>query len=78
VWPGNRPGEILRRCAAQNDVAGRPGGSFIFSLAHPCFEGTEREYQDKGCVEVKEYLAEHCLPQPFGCLFHRPLSHYAH
>jgi 2-polyprenyl-3-methyl-5-hydroxy-6-metoxy-1,4-benzoquinol methylase len=54
----------------------RSGGSFIFSLAHPCFEGTEREYQDKGCVEVKEYLAEYCLPQPFGCLFHRPLSHY--
>lgn len=63
--------------AIQNCVdALRSGGTLIFSLAHPCFEGTEREYQDKGYVEVKEYLAEYCLPQPFGCLFHRPLSHY--
>lgn len=54
----------------------RRGGSFIIALAHPCFEETESQYQDRGYVEVREYLAEYGIPQQFGRRFHRPLSRY--
>jgi 2-polyprenyl-3-methyl-5-hydroxy-6-metoxy-1,4-benzoquinol methylase len=54
----------------------RSGGSFVFSLAHPCFEESEGEYAAKGYVEVREYLAEYHIEQQFGRKHHRPLSHY--
>ena len=54
----------------------KPGGSFIFSLLHPCFEEPGAEWIRKGAVEVREYLHEHVKPQTFGYLFHRPLSSY--
>lgn len=54
----------------------KPGGSFIFSLLHPCFEEPGAEWLRKGYVEVREYLSEHTKEQRFGTLFHRPLSSY--
>jgi hypothetical protein len=54
----------------------RPGGSFIFSLVHPCFEGSGTLWKEKRYVEVREYLQEHEQPTRFGVLFHRPLSRY--
>lgn len=54
----------------------RPGGSLIFSLAHPCFEERSAEWGQKGFVAVREYLQEHVRQQTFAPLFHRPLSCY--
>lgn len=54
----------------------KPGGSFIFSLLHPCFEEPGAEWLRKGYVEVREYLSEYTKEQRFGTLFHRPLSSY--
>jgi hypothetical protein len=54
----------------------RPGGKFIFSLTHPCFEESSASWNEKGFVEVREYLHEHMRAQAVGALFHRPLSRY--
>ncbi|HEY7355485.1 MAG TPA: class I SAM-dependent methyltransferase [Ktedonobacterales bacterium] len=62
----------IRNCIA----ALKPGGDFIFSLLHPCFEEPGSEWLRKGCVEVREYLREHVKEQRFGYLFHRPLCSY--
>jgi 2-polyprenyl-3-methyl-5-hydroxy-6-metoxy-1,4-benzoquinol methylase len=53
-----------------------PGGDFIFSFSHPCFEEPSSAWGGKGYVEVREYLAEYTIPQTFAPRFHRPLSHY--
>ncbi len=57
-------------------VALKHGGSFIFSLLHPCFEKSATEWAKKGHVEVREYLQEYAVPQGYAYLFHRPLSAY--
>lgn len=57
-------------------VALKSGGSFIFSLLHPCFEEPASEWTKKGYVEVKEHLQEYIAPQNYAYLFHRPLSAY--
>lgn len=62
----------MRNCIA----ALKPGGDFIFSLLHPCFEEPGSEWPRKGYVEVREYLREHVRQQTFGYLFHRPLGSY--
>jgi 2-polyprenyl-3-methyl-5-hydroxy-6-metoxy-1,4-benzoquinol methylase len=62
----------MRNCIA----ALRPGGTFIFSLLHPCFEEPGSEWLRKGYVEVREYLNDHIKPQTYAYLFHRPLSSY--
>lgn len=54
----------------------KSGGSFIFSLLHPCFEEPASEWVKKGYVEVKEYLQEYTTPQTYAYLFHRPLGTY--
>lgn len=53
-----------------------PGGDFIFSLSHPCFEEPSTAWAGKGHVAVSEYLAEYTIQQTFSPRFHRPLSHY--
>ena len=53
-----------------------PGGDFIFSLAHPCFEESSPAWDGKECVVVREYLAEYVIPQTIAPRFHRPLSRY--
>jgi 2-polyprenyl-3-methyl-5-hydroxy-6-metoxy-1,4-benzoquinol methylase len=57
-------------------VALKSGGSFIFSLLHPCFEEPASEWAKKSYVEVREYLQEYTVPQTYTYLFHRPLSAY--
>ncbi|MHB8576710.1 MAG: class I SAM-dependent methyltransferase [Dehalococcoidia bacterium] len=53
----------------------RPGGDFIFSLSHPCFEEDGAAWA-KGYVAVAEYLNEHTIEQAVSMRFHRPLSRY--
>jgi len=57
-------------------VALRPGGRFVFSLLHPCFEETGSAWASQGYVAVREYFGEYAQPQTFGVFFHRPLSDY--
>jgi SAM-dependent methyltransferase len=55
----------------------KPGGSFVFSLQHPCFEEPSAGWPAKRYVAVHEYLDEFTREQSPGTyLFHRPLSHY--
>ena len=63
----------MRACIA----ALRPGGRFVFSLLHPCFEESGSAWASQGYVAVREYLSEYTTPQTsFGVFFHRPLSAY--
>ncbi|HEV7128993.1 MAG TPA: class I SAM-dependent methyltransferase [Ktedonobacterales bacterium] len=62
----------IRQCVA----ALRPGGSLVFSLAHPCFEDTEESWARTGAISVRDYLRESRIPQTFAARFHRPLSYY--
>lgn len=54
----------------------KPGGIFIFSIVHPCFEMSGKDWRYKGYVEVKEYFDEYATKQTFGFSFHRTLSSY--
>jgi 2-polyprenyl-3-methyl-5-hydroxy-6-metoxy-1,4-benzoquinol methylase len=65
------------RAAARRCVAAlRPGGRFVVSLVHPCFEAPSADWASGGCVAVTEYVREHIRQQAFAPLFHRPLSSY--
>lgn len=65
------------KAAMRNCIAAlKSGGSFIFSLLHPCFEEPATEWVKKGYVEVREYLQEYTAQQTYAYLFHRPLSSY--
>jgi SAM-dependent methyltransferase len=54
----------------------RPGGLFVYSLEHPCFEDAAASWRQHGCVQVREYLQDYERPGPHGVDFHRPLSAY--
>jgi 2-polyprenyl-3-methyl-5-hydroxy-6-metoxy-1,4-benzoquinol methylase len=54
----------------------QPDGHLVFSIIHPCFENSDRDYLDHGYLPVQEYFAEYQIPQRWGYRFHRPLSHY--
>lgn len=54
----------------------RHGGQFVLSLTHPCFEGSDGDYQAQGYIAVKEYFQTYRIEQRWACRFHRPLSHY--
>jgi 2-polyprenyl-3-methyl-5-hydroxy-6-metoxy-1,4-benzoquinol methylase len=59
----------------------KPGGHFIFSLLHPCFDEVDRPdfekgYSTKGYIRVDEYLHKFMVQQIVGYYIHRPLSAY--
>ena len=62
----------MRHCIA----ALRPGGLFVFSLLHPCFEESSSAWPGQRYVAVREYLRPHRFEQDYTYGFHRPLSHY--
>lgn len=70
------------RSAIHNCImALKPGGLFVFSLLHPCFDEMDRSnfekgYSTKGYIRVDEYLHEFSIQQKFGYYIHRPLSNY--
>jgi len=65
------------QAAMQNCVAMlKPGGNFIYSITHPCFEESAAEWNQKGFVAVREYLQNYAIPSRYGYWFHRPLSEY--
>jgi 2-polyprenyl-3-methyl-5-hydroxy-6-metoxy-1,4-benzoquinol methylase len=62
----------MRACVAQL----RPGGRFIFSVNHPCFEQLATSWREHGAYQVSEYLADYEIDQLYATDFHRPLSAY--
>lgn len=52
------------------------GGTFIYSLLHPCFPGFENEWQEKKQVEMEDYFTEKSLEAQYGHVFYRPLQNY--
>jgi hypothetical protein len=53
-----------------------PGGLFVFTVNHPCFERLWPVWREHGEYRVREYLAEYGISGPHGLDFHRPLSTY--
>ena len=53
-----------------------PGGLFVFSINHPCFEQLAASWREHGEYRVREYFAEYEIPGPHASSFHRPLSAY--
>ena len=51
-------------------------GELIFSLSHPCFEGSDSEYAENGHLKITEYFEEYSIKQTYGQRFHRPLNQY--
>jgi hypothetical protein len=64
--------DAMRRCV--ESLA--PGGVFVISLTHPCFEGTRTSWLEHGSVSVREYVREYEIAVPYAVDFHRPLSQY--
>ncbi|MHB1640926.1 MAG: NUDIX domain-containing protein [Candidatus Dormibacteria bacterium] len=54
----------------------RPGGLFVFSLTHPCFEQAERSWPQIGHVAVHKYAAAYEIPGRYAPDYHRPLGAY--
>ncbi len=59
----------------------KPGGQFVFSLLHPCFDEIDsphfaKGYGAKGFIRIDEYLHEFVVQQSVGYYIHRPLSAY--
>jgi SAM-dependent methyltransferase len=53
-----------------------PGGLFVFSVTHPCFEQLASSWREHGEYRIGEYFAEYEIPGPYAASFHRPLSAY--
>ena len=54
----------------------RPGGLFVFTVNHPCFEQLWPVWREHGEYRTRRYLAEYEIPGPSGTDFHRTLSAY--
>jgi len=53
-----------------------PGGIFICTLSHPCFEESSAAWLEKRSIATHDYLHLTVREQRISYLFHRPLSHY--
>jgi 2-polyprenyl-3-methyl-5-hydroxy-6-metoxy-1,4-benzoquinol methylase len=62
----------MRSCVQQL----RPGGRFVFSVNHPCFEQLAGSWRQHGAYQVSEYLADYEIEERYATDFHRPLSAY--
>ena len=53
-----------------------PGGIFVFTVNHPCFENLLTTWREHGAYRSEEYLAEYVIDGRSGADFHRTLSTY--
>ena len=51
------------------------GGTFIFSIWHPCFFESI-DWSKQKYIKIDEYFKEYSVPAKFGSSFHRTLSSY--
>jgi SAM-dependent methyltransferase len=54
----------------------KPGGLFVFTINHPCFEQLWPAWREQGAYHTNRYLAEYEIPGPHGVDFHRTISTY--
>jgi SAM-dependent methyltransferase len=54
----------------------KPGGLFVLTVNHPCFEQLWPTWRDHGEYRTRRYLAEYEIPGPSGVDFHRTISTY--
>ncbi|WP_432825079.1 class I SAM-dependent methyltransferase [Dactylosporangium sp. CA-092794] len=54
----------------------KPGGLFVFTVNHPCFERLWSSWRRHGEYRTDCYLAEYEIPGPSGVDFHRTVSAY--
>jgi 2-polyprenyl-3-methyl-5-hydroxy-6-metoxy-1,4-benzoquinol methylase len=54
----------------------RPGGLFVFTVNHPCFEQLWRTWREHGEYRTGRYLTGYEIPGPNGADFHRTVSAY--
>jgi 2-polyprenyl-3-methyl-5-hydroxy-6-metoxy-1,4-benzoquinol methylase len=54
----------------------KPGGLFVFTVNHPCFEQLWPAWREHGEYRTRRYLAAYEIPGPSGTGFHRTLSAY--
>ncbi len=63
----------------------KPGGTFIFTIPHPCFNSPSVHFEPEGCVTMKDYQEAYTAKlrskpdQPIEQhVFHRPIKEYMH
>jgi hypothetical protein len=54
----------------------KPGGLFVFTVNHPCFEQLWPTWRYHGAYRTHRYLGEYEIPGPSGVDFHRTISAY--
>lgn len=54
----------------------RVGGEIIISILHPCFPGSEADWNERKRVEIEEYFTTKPVKQKYGYSFARPLHEY--
>ncbi|MFC7243159.1 class I SAM-dependent methyltransferase [Catellatospora aurea] len=54
----------------------KPGGLFVFTVNHPCFEQLWPSWREHGEYRTRRYLAEYEIPGPSGVDFHRTIATY--
>lgn len=66
----------------------KPGGLFVFSISHPCFEYVHKDpsdakdfrhvkdWEEEPYIKVEEYFEEHTVRNMIGYSFHHTLSDY--
>ena len=54
----------------------RPGGTFVFSINHPCYEQLWRTWRQDGEYRTQRYLSEYEMPERHAADYHRTLSTY--
>ncbi|ASW57461.1 SAM-dependent methyltransferase [Plantactinospora sp. KBS50] len=54
----------------------KPGGLFLFTVNHPCYEQLWPTWREHGEYRTHRYLTEYGIPGPSGVDFHRTLSTY--
>jgi SAM-dependent methyltransferase len=54
----------------------KPGGLFVFTVNHPCFEQLWTTWRRHGEYRTTRYLAEYEIPGPHGVDFHRTIGTY--
>lgn len=52
------------------------GGVFVFSILHPCFPGSDKDWQDLRYVKVSEYFDRKPQTNHFGRSYTRPIQDY--
>ena len=54
----------------------KSGGQFIFSISHPCFPGSDKDWDELGFVKVRDYFDRPAQNNKYGQSWDRPIQEY--